>query len=155
MKTLPLVAIVVIITVLAVGIYVGKKEQSLSNNTDTMQNGNTERTLSLVRTSRDNHYIYEGVIALPTPCHRLNAEPTIAESYPEQVTLNLHTIESPNPCAQVITERSFKVEFDASPNHILNARLDGVPIDVVVHDKDNSSTTTLPSEPKDIELAPL
>ena len=49
----------------------------------------------------------------------------IAESFPEQVTVDFKVINNAEACTQVITPQRFKVEFDASENASMRARLNG------------------------------
>src|SRR3989344_139799 len=66
-------------------------------------------TILFVRTSDGDAHIYRGVIDLPTPCHTLKTNVLVAESYPEQVTIQLE-VENPAPdvvCIQVIDTREF------------------------------------------------
>ena len=87
-------------------------------------------TILFVRTSDGDAHIYRGVIDLPTPCHTLKTNVLVAESYPEQVTIQLE-VENPAPdvvCIQVIDTREFSVEFSAHPNHTLRATLNGMPV---------------------------
>lgn len=67
-----------------------------------------------------------GEIDLPTPCHLLETNVTVAESFPEQVVIAFDTVfEGEDTCAQVITPARFKVEFQASENARINATLNG------------------------------
>ena len=75
------------------------------------------------------HYFIDGVhtlvgeIPMPTPCDLLEAEAWVAESYPEQVTLNFSVINNSETCIQVVTPQRFKVEATASSEAVFSARL--------------------------------
>ncbi len=76
---------------------------------------------------QENKLKFSGTVQLPTPCHNLTAESTVAESYPEQVTLYLNTIEprSGGICAQVITPKDFSGELNVSENASIKVVLNG------------------------------
>lgn len=77
------------------------------------------------------HYYIDGVhtvvgeIPMPTPCDLLEAEVFIAESYPEQISINFSVINNAEMCAQVITPARFKVEATASPEATWSANFMG------------------------------
>lgn len=76
----------------------------------------------------NGRHIIAGEVDLPTPCHLLNHEVIVAESFPEQVTINFSTaITDAVICAQVITSSRYKIEFDASENAGIKATWNGVP----------------------------
>lgn len=55
-----------------------------------------------------------GEIAMPTPCDLLTSGAIVAESMPEQVTLDFKVINNAETCPQVVTAQRFKVEVKAS-----------------------------------------
>ncbi len=77
------------------------------------------------------HYFIDGVhtlvgeVAMPTPCDLLNHDVMVAESYPEQVSIDFTVINNSVACAQVITPARFKVEFSASKEATISASLEG------------------------------
>ena len=79
---------------------------------------------------KNGMHIIAGEVDLPTPCHLLTTTAQIAESYPEQVTINFTTKESGEVCAQVITPNRFKIEFTASENAVIKARWNGQPVEL-------------------------
>lgn len=70
----------------------------------------------------------EGTITLPTPCHELRSDVVIAESMPEQVTINFTTSNDTEICTQTIANKFFSVSFPASLEAIIAATLDGKPL---------------------------
>jgi hypothetical protein len=75
---------------------------------------------------QDNHYVYYGNAQLPTPCYVLTVNSVIAESYPEQVTLNLVTKKDPGKvCAQVITSKIFSGTLEVSENAVFSVNYNG------------------------------
>ncbi len=66
------------------------------------------------------HYYIDGVhtlvgeVQMPTPCDLLQAQATVAESYPEQVTINFTVINNSEVCIQKITPQRFSVSARAS-----------------------------------------
>ena len=73
----------------------------------------------------DGTHTIVGEIVMPTPCDLLNWEVFVAESYPEQVTIEFSVINNSEMCTQVMTPQRFKVTFDASEEAVIRARLEG------------------------------
>lgn len=77
------------------------------------------------------HYLIDGVhtlvgeVSMPTPCDLLEAQAVVAESYPEQVTVEFSVINTAPTCAQVITPQRFKVDFSASAEAAIRATFMG------------------------------
>jgi hypothetical protein len=72
------------------------------------------------------HHI-SGSIDLPTPCHSLEIESRIAESFPEQVFIDF-IIKRGDPdidCIQVVTPTSFDLEFSVDERATFRAMLNG------------------------------
>ncbi|WKZ30828.1 MAG: hypothetical protein QY318_03190 [Candidatus Dojkabacteria bacterium] len=59
---------------------------------------------------------------LPDPCHSFTVTELIAESYPEQVTIQVEILPPENEiaCVQVIQDVTYKEDFVASPNASIN-----------------------------------
>lgn len=73
----------------------------------------------------DGVHTFAGQVELPTPCDLLEVGSTVAESYPEQVTLNFTVINNSAACAQVITAQRFKVSASASAEASVQAMFMG------------------------------
>jgi hypothetical protein len=73
----------------------------------------------------DGLHTLVGEIAMPTPCDLLEWDTIVAESFPEQATMDFNVINTAEMCAEVITPQRFKVEFTASENASIRARLVG------------------------------
>ena len=73
----------------------------------------------------------EGTITLPTPCHTITNEVLVAESFPEQISINFTTHPDSGICTQVLADKFFRVSFQASKDAIIRATLDGKPIELV------------------------
>ncbi len=69
-----------------------------------------------------------GEIPMPTPCDLLNWSSRIAESFPEQVTIDFAVINNADMCAQVVTPQRFKVSFKGSTDALIQATLNGRPV---------------------------
>ncbi len=71
-----------------------------------------------------------GEIIMPTPCDLLNWDTRIAESYPEQVTIDFNVINHSESCTQVVTPQRFKVSFEASKEAMIKAMFEGRTIEL-------------------------
>ncbi|MEX2369023.1 MAG: hypothetical protein WD552_01355 [Candidatus Paceibacterota bacterium] len=80
----------------------------------------------------ENLHIVAGEVSVPTPCHVLDTDVTVAESFPEQVSINFSTRveDSEQMCAQVITQRRFKVTFSASEQAMISATFNGQDVEL-------------------------
>ena len=73
------------------------------------------------------HYYINGVhtlvgeIPMPTPCDLLQTDAAVAESSPEQVTINFSVINNAETCAQQETVQRFKVSATAPENAVFTA----------------------------------
>lgn len=82
------------------------------------------------------HYFIDGVhtlvgeVNMPTPCDLLEAQAVVAESYPEQVTIEFSVINTADTCAQVITTQRFMVDFSASWEAAMRATFMGRDIEL-------------------------
>lgn len=74
---------------------------------------------------KNGKHIVAGEIEVPTPCHSLSVDTLFRESNPEQVTLVFGTKSDADVCAQVISSRRFKIEFNANQNAIIRATFNG------------------------------
>ncbi len=82
------------------------------------------------------HYFIEGIhtlvgeIPMPTPCDLVEASAVVAESYPEQVLIDFTVINNAETCDQVVTPYRFQVEFTASQEARITAKLMGRPVEL-------------------------
>lgn len=78
----------------------------------------------------ENKHTLVGMIEMPTPCDLVEANAVVAESMPEQVTVDFTVINTAETCAQVLTTQRFRVDFIASEKATINARFMGRPIEL-------------------------
>lgn len=78
----------------------------------------------------DGKHTLVGEVNMPTPCDLLEANASVAESMPEQVTVDFSVINTADTCAQVVTAQRFKVDFVASEQAIIKARFMGRDIEL-------------------------
>jgi hypothetical protein len=79
---------------------------------------------------KDNKHTLVGEIIFPTPCDLLEAEATVMESFPEQVTIDFSVINNTDICTQMITAQRFKVDLTASIDATFQARFMGRDIEL-------------------------
>ncbi|MEX2514948.1 MAG: hypothetical protein WD335_02340 [Candidatus Paceibacterota bacterium] len=77
-------------------------------------------------------HIVAGEAEIPTPCHLLTYDVSIAESLPEQVSINFASeVDDPDKvCAQVISTQRFKVTFEASEDASISATYNGKDVEL-------------------------
>ena len=79
---------------------------------------------------KNGTHIIAGEVDMPTPCYILTTEARVAESMPEQVTIDFVAQTSGEMCAQVITPDRFKSEFKASQQAVIKATWNGQPVEL-------------------------
>lgn len=146
MNHIKLIGVVLALIVIIVGgIFVsrsGEKEIVLIEDTP-VQNEESIK-IEAQHQFKDGKHILAGSIELPTPCHTLSQQIAIAESYPEQVTIELNSESAAEACIQVITEARFKIEFsaheDASMQMLYNGKKVNLILTPATSDLENFST---------------
>ena len=93
--------------------------------TDNDPDARPEITITAKHQFKDGTHIIVGETDMPTPCHIFTHETLIAESFPEQVTINFDLSTQADTCTQVITPARFLVEFQASEEASIEATLNG------------------------------
>ncbi len=79
----------------------------------------------------DGAHTFAGQIDMPTPCDLLTVETAVAESYPEQLTLNFKVVNNSESCAAVITPQRFlTTSVTASAEATIKATWNGKPIEL-------------------------
>lgn len=73
----------------------------------------------------DGIYTLVGEVVLPTPCDLLESEALVAESMPEQVTVDFTVINNSETCVQQVTAARFMTSFEASAEADIQARFQG------------------------------
>lgn len=86
-----------------------------------------EQGFTLELSYNEGSYFYYGSVQTPTPCHKITVDTFIAESYPEQVTLNVVVTDSGDVCSQVIDNKVFSGEIVVSEQASFNIQLAGEP----------------------------
>ena len=69
-----------------------------------------------------------GALPMPTPCDLLTTTASVAESFPEQVTIAFDVINNSTTCTQKQTEQRFKVSFSASNQATISALFKGTKV---------------------------
>lgn len=77
------------------------------------------------KTFENGTYSITGSVDLPDPCYSIDSKVLVAESFPEQVMLQIDTPRTDEVCAQVITTKEFMVKFQASDKAIISGMLNG------------------------------
>jgi len=119
-------AMILFIALPFIGFYLGMKYQEGINPqttsvVNTTQKSNTKTVVNTdqvtVKTTYESGTLkYSGTVQLPTPCHGVNHEAIVLESFPRQVQIRVTITvpEAPVICAGVITPREFSGEVQVS-----------------------------------------
>ena len=129
------VAAVIIFLLIIAGMftfaYLKKSEQATTEDTTEQEEENPTTPYDYITRVDGTHYYIDGVhtvvgeIPMPTPCDLLEADAIVAESYPEQISINFNVINNAETCTQVITPARYKVEAAASPEATFSATFMG------------------------------
>ena len=94
----------------------------------------------------DGLHTIVGELVMPTPCDLVEVKSIIAESYPEQVTLDFKVINNADFCAQQVTAQRFLVTAEVSEDASFSALFENRVVDLNLID-------ATPGElPEDFEL---
>lgn len=99
-----------------------KKSEMQSEIAESTEEPAAEQKYASITRIDGKHYYIDGVhtvvgeILMPTPCDLLEVSAQVAESMPEQITLDFDVINNADFCAQVVTAQRFKVSAAASEN---------------------------------------
>lgn len=87
-----------------------------------------------------------GEIALPTPCDLLSWTVSVAESYPEQASIDFSVSNHSDACIEVVTEQEFHITYEASERATIKTRFNGrtLPLDLI---QDTSEDNSLEFQP--------
>jgi hypothetical protein len=155
MKNHGIIAAIVIFVLIIAGMFTFaflKKSEIAAPVSNTPETPTPTPYDSITRLEARHYYIdgthtLVGEVLMPTPCDLLNWNTTIAESMPEQVTVDFVVVNTADMCAQVITPQLFSVSFDASENASIRATLNGRALEL-------NMTPAAPGEkPEDYEFS--
>lgn len=84
----------------------------------------------VAHTFEDGVHTISGEIVLPNPCYELKEDVAIAESFPEQVFIELTSVVTDGICIQVIDDRPFSidVEVDEQASFTLSVNGENIPV---------------------------
>jgi len=108
-----------------------KKAEVAEQTQDEVQMPEEEVAYASITRIDAKHFYIDGVhtlageIAMPTPCDLLEANARVAESFPEQITIEFNVINTAEFCAEVVTLQRFKVSATASENATFKATFMG------------------------------
>ncbi len=85
-----------------------------------------EQSLDVKVQYKDSRHTFVGTLSVPTPCHTLVSDVTMTAPGAYQIEVNTVAPVAGVMCAQVITDKDFKVSFEAPEDAIVTAFIDGV-----------------------------
>lgn len=129
--------LVILVLILVVGAWLFSGQADEQNNTSLPPDDAGTLwgdSLVLERSFSEGVHTITGEITLPTPCYQFSYDAIVAESFPEQVTLNFKVEPPPVDliCIQMVATKEFSVEVSASEQATFSVRVNGQPIDVEV-----------------------
>lgn len=83
-------------------------------------------TLDIKEQYQDGVYTFAGTIQVPTPCHLVESNVTTAGDNQYEININTVAPGEDVMCAQVITDKNYKVSFEAPEDAVIRAFVDGV-----------------------------
>jgi|GEM_PF-299196 len=147
-----LIAVVVFVLII-VGMFIFAFLKKSNNETPTPQKEEqVEDAYSNIDRIDAKHFYIDGVhtvageVAMPTPCDLLEARSIVAESYPEQITIDFTVVNEADFCTQVVTPQRFKVSSTASADATFQALFMGRKVELNLIEAEPGET------PEDFEL---
>jgi len=92
-----------------------QRQQALEENEQ-----RSNATLNTKYQFKDGKHIFVGLIELPTPCHEFN---TSVEKGETETFLNIETFSDVDVCAEVVTQKEFRIEFSGTADENIIAKL--------------------------------
>jgi len=117
--------LVIIITTIGTYIYNQNKQDNLVEERNDAINQEVQRpeiTLNAKHQFKNGKHIFVGQVELPTPCHIVI--PSVQKNQNETI-INIDTKSDAEVCAQVITNKEFRVTFDGTAEENIIAKLNG------------------------------
>lgn len=91
----------------------------------TPEESGEEVLVNAVHFFKDGQHTVVGEVVMPTPCHLIQSDVSVAESMPEQVTIALLVVNNADTCAQILTPQQFRADFSASQGASISLTIDG------------------------------
>lgn len=83
-------------------------------------------TTELKEQYKDSVYTFVGSIQVPTPCHTVQSKVNVIADNTYQIEVTTVPPSADTVCAQVITDKTYKVSFGAGKNITVTARINGI-----------------------------
>lgn len=125
MKRILSIAIVLIIIVLAFVVFSERNHPESDADLLAGHSITAPEELSIKTSFADGIHSYSGMLTLPDPCYEIETEALVAESFPEQVRVNITTYRREEICAQVLADKTFEGTFQASEQAKVSYYLNG------------------------------
>lgn len=132
MYTRAIIGILVVAAIILAGYFFWPKAEEPGQDADAPNTpvAQEEETYSVRHSFDDGVHTVSGVITLPTPCHELRENIRIAESFPEQVFIDLTTVDTGGICIQVIDDREFSIDVEVDEAASFALSINGVAVSV-------------------------
>lgn len=128
------VTAVAVLVCIAIGLFVytlvtAPTEISVSDENQTgILEENDQRILTAKHQYVDGVHTIAGKTEVPTPCHRLVAEPFFVQGSTEGVEIRFNTLLEGEECPSELFEVPFRVSFEANEDASLSATWNGAPV---------------------------
>jgi hypothetical protein len=131
------VLVIALFVLIVIGMFVfayikSKELQAPSQTIDTPRSTDTDNSLVMPDRITAKHYYldgqhtFAGEIDMPTPCDLITVKSQVAESFPEQITLEFRLINNAENCPTVTTvQRFITTPIQASEEANIKATFDG------------------------------
>ncbi len=132
MKKNTIIYIGIAVIILIIGIIVFSRQTTVDNNQNDGNLNVNQETFAPLEIMTVNHQYLDGThtivgtLSLPTPCHSYNATTnTVGDTTEVYLEILEPSNDSDTVCAQVITDVTFRVEFEAPENQKISGFLNG------------------------------
>ena len=124
-----IVSLLIVLSLLVYGYEFIFKKPIIESPT-TEETDNVLPTLEVKEQYKNSTYTFMGDVQVPTPCHSLENKVNKISNTEYQIELKTIAPQKDIVCAQVVTDKSFKVSFQAPADIKVTALLDGVPYQI-------------------------
>ncbi len=141
-----IVSLIVLLTLVLYGYeFIFKKPVITSPTVEVVDEVPTQ-ALDIKEEYKNSKYTFAGTLPVPTPCHSISSRVNTITKDRYQIEITTTPPKEGVMCAQVITDKKFKVAFEAPAEINVTALIDGVPYELnrfVIPEGENIDTFEL------------
>jgi len=131
-------SLVLLVAIILIGAYVYNKDKvkkidESRNQAITDQVQRPSITINAKHQFKDGQHLFVGLVELPNPCYKITTE---VEKSTNETILNINYASTSEICAEVITEKEFRISFEGKIDENVIAKLNGEIVNLNIFEVD-------------------